>query len=405
MCSGKMIVEDVDYLTDNCIKMKVCIRTIYFILLLTIHSQEGTCQCNGVYTVTEYAPNEPDFKLSEKSRWSVLPDQRMLIRIDTSNSIATSSHLHILSNDNFGIYTTKTAINDSSHSWQTFIRNRSTGESVSMGSKDEIYSIDLKNCFIRFCDYGKKGMHINIFDYKKSAVSVYYIRLAKIEPVGYNDTSIFLVPSDHFEFQKREYRYGTIISLNENGIQMIKPVQDIQEQFNKACVFYSNTFSAYKSFLYSDEKNCSRLDHYAILIKYRDALVDSFAIALPYYGRPSVLVKDDTLLFESYDNTYRIYTGATCSSIWELSKWVDSLPVLKNNMINYYKKGKHLLLTTQCSTGNRAGLQLQEDKWMTLNGIPLKPKSTYYTVFLLFDLKKNKFLGYPKLEFTNNNSL
>jgi hypothetical protein len=349
-------------------------------------------------------PNEPYFELTENTKWSVLPDQRLLIHVDTNNLVATSSHPRILSNANFGIYTTKTAVNDSSHSWQTFIRNRSTGESFLMGDKKESFSIDLKNCFIRFCNYEKKGMLIKIFDYQRSSVYTHHIRLAKMEPVGYNDTCVFLVPSDHFEFQKKKYRYGTIISLNENGIKMIKPIRDKHEQFPYACTFYSNTFSVYKSFLYRVDKDCRIQDHCAIKIKYQDVLIDSFEVALSYYGNPAIQLKGDTLICE-VNNSYRKYIGATLSGKWDLSSWVDSLPVLKDNGIGYYNKGDQLLLLVQCPAKNKHGLQQKDDKWITRSDILLKPGSTNFSILLLFDMKKNKFLGYPKLEFTTSDSL
>ncbi len=384
--------------------MKLGKLTSILILSLTMFSMDGFCQCpNYIYSrdTTPQIPNEPDYWFDDNARITTLESGNIFIRVDTSHLKIDSEYPRILSNKNFGIYSI-----DSAYYQNVFIKNISLNKSYSMGCGKEEYSIALKNCYVRFYTEPSNKWRISIFDYKKSAVSFY--DLVAREPVGYNDTCIFITPSD-FKFQKKKYRRGSIVSLNENGIQIIKPVFKKYSSFPYNSVFFSNTYNVSKHFLYKVEKDCSTEDHISIKITYNDNVVDSFEVIQTYFSNPFIQVTSDTLICHSGNDywgsstneTYKKYYKTKLIGEWKQSIWVDSFPVLKDNLTSYYNTGDLLLLKVKCFSKNINGIKNIEGKLFTLNDIPLKTESKYYYLVLAFNIKTNKFLGYPTIEFTN----
>ena len=88
---------------------------------------------------------------------------------------------------------------------------------------------------------------------------------------------------------------------------------------------------------------------------------------------------------------------------WNQADWVDSLPILKDNLISYYNRGNLLLLKVKCNSKNEKGLQTKQNVLRTLNNIPLNPESTFYYLILAFNLATNEFLGYPNISFIKTN--
>lgn len=285
-----------------------------------------------------------------------------------------------------------------------FIKNITTQKSYYIGNGKDNYSIDLKNCFIRFFTDGKDKWRISVFDYLQSKVSFYDLKAR--EPIGYNDTCIFITPND-FKFQKKKYRSGSIISLNENGIKIIKPIFKKYSNFDYNSVFYSNTYKVTKSFLYKFENDCITEDHISLKITYNDNIVDSFEFIQDYYSNPFIQLSSDTLICHSgngnlgtsTNGTIKKYYKTNLIGVWEQSIYIDSFPILKTKLISYYNIGNLLLLKVRCASTNKAGLKLSDEKRMTLNDIPLKKESTFYNLFFAFDIQKKEFIGYPKIEF------
>jgi len=384
--------------------MKLGKLTTVLILSLTLFSIEGICQC---YTyihsrdTTPQIPNEPEYWFTDNASITTLEGGNILIRVDTSHLKIDSIQPQILSNKNFGIYSI-----DSAYYQNVFIKNISFNKSYSMGCGKEEYAIALRNCYIRFYTEPNNKWKISVFDYKKSTVSFY--DLTAREPLGYNDTCIFLTPSD-FKFQKKKYRSGSIISLNENGIQIIKPVFKKHRSFDYNGFFFSNTYKVSKHFLYSVEKDCNTEDHISIKITYNDNDVDSFEVIQNYFSRPFIQVSSDTLICHSGNDywgnstneIYKKYYKTNFIAEWNQSIWVDSFPILRDNLTSYYNSGDLLLLKVKCFSKNMKGLISIEEKLFTLNNVPLKPESKYYYLVLAFNIKTNKFIGYPTFEFTN----
>lgn len=384
--------------------MKLSKLIIILALSLTTFSIKGHCQCiNYIYLrdTTPQIANEPNYWYTDNARIISLENGNILIRVDTTHLKTDSLHPQLLNNKDFGIYSI-----DSAYYQNVFIKNILLNKSYSMGCGKEEYAIALKNCYIRFFTEPNNEWKISVFDFKKSLVS--YYDLAATEPIGYNDTCIFVAPSD-FKFKKKKYRRGSIISLNENGIQVIKAVNKKYSSFDYNNVFYSNTFKVTKTFLYKVEKDCSTEDHISIKITYNDIIVDSFEVIQNYFSNPFIHVTSDTLICHSGNDycgnstneTYKKYYKTNFIGEWKQSNWVDSFPVLKDNLINYYNTGDLLLLRVKCYSKNTKGLKNLEGTLLTLNNVPLKPESKFYYLVFAFNLKTNKFLGYPTIEFTD----
>ena len=109
------------------------------------------------------------------------------------------------------------------------------------------------------------------------------------------------------------------------------------------CVFYSNSYKVYQYFLYEVDKDCHTEAHYTIQIKYFDNLVDSFETIQRSFSKPLIEINGDTLIlksnndnfFNSYNEFYRKYFKNNFIGDWKESVWIDSFPVLKNNLITF----------------------------------------------------------------------
>jgi len=118
----------------------------------------------------------------------------------------------------------------------------------------------------------------------------------------------------------------------------------------------------------------------------------------------------DTLIFQTtiygFRNqaqaNYRKYLRTTLLVKWDQMEWIDSFAVLQNDIIGYYTIGDVFFLKLHCNDTTKKGLKLMEANWFTLNGIPLRPESTFYTLLLAFNFKNNTFICYPKIEFTED---
>jgi hypothetical protein len=275
-----------------------------------------------------------------------------------------------------------------------------------MGCGKEEYSICLMNCFVRFYADISNRWRFSVFDFKKSAVSFYDLSTREI--IGYNDTCIFVSTAD-LKFQKKKYRQGSIVSLNENGIQIIKPVFKKNGSFDYNRIFFSNTFNVNKHFLYRVEKDCNVESHFSIKITYKNNLVDSFEVITNYFFEPIIELAGDTLIFHSgndylgnsMNEIYKKYYKTNFIGEWKLSNWTDSFPILKDNLKSYYNIGDLLLLKTKCFSKNIKELKSKDEKLFTLNDVQLKQESKYYYLVMAFNIKTNKFLGYPTVYFTN----
>ena len=379
--------------------MKFSKCVILFILFL-IPYQDSFCQC----WTKDYEPriyNEPDYEFSDIVEISHLNSMKILLRIDTSYKNFDFTHPSILSNKNFGKY-----ISDSSHFKNGCIKNLTTQLSYPLGYsiQDCEYTYDLDDCFILFTRSPlTHKWRASVFDYTESKVSFYDFVMPN--PIGYNDTCVFF-KTINFKLNKKKYKEGTIISLNENGIKIIKPVfkKNIYQDYK--CLFYSNSYKVYQDFLYKLDKDCNTENHYSIKISYLNNLIDSFETVTDGYDKPLIKISGDTITcqtirsnFKQKNEYFRKYYKTTFIGEWKESAWVDSFPVLKNYLNSNYNIGDLFLVKASCYSTNKDGLKLSDGKWFTLNDVPLKKESTVYTLVIAFDIRKRKFIGYPKIEF------
>lgn len=382
---------------------KYCLK-ISILVLLIIYNQNAICQCYEDWNLKPEIANEPVFYLANILNISFNDEKPSLIKIDTSNLSPSIFYPEILSNKNFGLFYKDSLLPDGKIVQHCFIKNISSQVVSSVGYGIEKYSIDLKNCFIRMFIQPKNHWKISVFSYKNSTVSCY--NLIFNEPIGSNDTCLYLMPSE-FKIGRKKYKKGTIISLNENGIKIVRPADTNYFTSSNKCIFYSNPFKIYRSFLYEMEKNCSKEYHYSIKVYYEDMLVDSFDEIHSYFSKPFITIRGDTLIYQSCDNNYHKYIGANYSENWIPKKWSDSIPIIKLSesgrigYYGYYNKGDLLLVKLKCYSTDREGLKLKSERLFTLNDIPFREESSSYYLVLAFDIRKNKFLGYPSLEFTN----
>lgn len=384
--------------------MKLGKLTILFMLSMMIFIMDGLSQCpKGAYEriASREIPNEPAYWFDFNTSIATLQNGSILIKVDTLNLKVDSINPQLLNNQRYGIYSI-----DSSGYQNVFIKELLSNISYTIGCGNEAYFIELKNCYIRFYTMPNNKQQVAVFNFNTSKVAYYELPVGA--PIGYNDTCVFMY-SGAFKLNKQKYKSGTIIALNENGIQIIKPALRKSNFFNYNTVFYSNTYKVSSAFLYKVDKDCSTEDHFSIKISYNNYFVDSFEVIQQYYTKPFIQVKGDTLIcnsgFDYYgsstNGTYKKYYKTALLGEWNQSYWVDSFPVLKENYSNYYNTGELLLVSEKCYVNNTLGLKDIDGIVFTLNNVVIKPESTFYFLVLAFNIKTNEFLGYPTVEFTD----
>lgn len=354
-------------------------KPILFVTILLATSHVSVfCQCyeDFIYSRADTIPNiynEPDYSFLDNTKIVTLENGTIVIKVDTSTTRINSS-----------------------------IYPRLFHQSWNYG----IYAISLKNCSISsFVDF-KGKRQLAVLDYATSAISTYNI--SGRNPIGYDEASLYLAPHD-FKFENKKYKNGTIISLNEKGLKIVKPVVEKHQSFDVNTVFYTNTFNVTKFLLYHVSKDCHTESHIGIRIRHKDDVVDSFEVVGNSPSVPNVHVANDTLIFhwtvspseKSTNDIYKKYYKSTLLGEWKQSIWADSFPVLNGNSISYYNVGDLLLLKVNCFSRDERGLKKMDGVSFTLNNIPLRAESKYYYLVLAFNINTNKFLGYPTVELTN----
>ena len=377
------------------------------LMLLIIYSQIAISQCYEYAVSLKAIPNEPKYLLDANNVIINDSNNQITIQVDTLYQKATNRNSILSRNNKFRIYSTYNTKTST-----TYIQNIQTSQLLTFCTGDELFSVDLRNCYVRATIGSDKKTRVFIFDYNNSQILTY--KKGYRDLIGYDDTCVYMA--------KSEYKYGfptlrneTVISLNENGIKKVKSANTKNQEIERQCIFYSNSYKVFESFLYFVEKDCYTEYHYINNVYYLDHLVDSFEVKSGF-GTNSTIFKlyNDTFYIESYKQTYRNYYHNLIITKIDFEKWLEKFPQLAHdfsldNLVDQFKfngkiesyllKENIFIFKFSCFYKNMAGLKLINDKLYTLNDIPLKHESNCYSIVLAFDLQKNIILPYPKIEF------
>jgi hypothetical protein len=310
---------------------------------------------------------------------------------DTFN-IATPNHPYLY------IYQTSVVQANFIAEKYVYVKNSVTNKVCSLAFRELLYSRLLKNCFVCLVENLKGRRELVIFDFNKSSLTHYNIYADA--PIGYDDTCVYFEVIK-FKHKKKAYKYGTIVSFNEKGVNTIKPSPDKQTLFSSKLLFYSKTYQVTDSFLYTEMRDCRYEEHTLVKVYYLNQLIDSIETVHNTGRGYSFEAKGDAFTCVLPDGSILKYSGYKLITKWLTTLWLKEFTFLRgDNEYSYH--GDSILIRVEFYKSFKSGYVLHGEDSVSLNGVILNKSRSRYSLVLAFDIKRNIFLGYPRIEFVNS---
>jgi hypothetical protein len=264
------------------------------------------------------------------------------------------------------------------------------------GGRKSFFS--LTNCFVFFGLDTSNEPVIAVFEYGKDYVSQYDI---SHNVIGIDDTCIYIAPYS-FRQNWRRYHKGTILSLNENGVQILEVERKRNKNDIDSILFYSNSYMVTKEFLGEFEENCYTKKKFKYKVFYHNKLIDEFQVSNSFGAFSSEFHVEGNSLVYIHGSQVRKYDSLG------LVARIDSDLLESNNQFLQDCASSHkqlfvyndiVFVKVDLNANRQIGLMSQEPSSITLNQIPIKKSSLYYSVFVMYDLHTKTLIGYPKIRF------
>lgn len=393
---------------------------IYIGVLCMLNVNMSFCQClqtNPVRAIN----NEPEYSLNASAKTSEDIDHRLIIYVDTTIS---SKHISCFgsSYNNKYCHVTK---KDSAEKGMLlhYIKNLENHEmyflAKSLSWTDAPQSMYFLKDGAILIYRSLEERHIASFSFETKEIKKY--NLHSWDAIGFNDASIFINLDDDYKYQGKKYKKETLLSLSCSSINKILDPDKNNNLYKLKLnnggtgntLFYSPEFKVTQNISFESKDECYTDYYYSNYVSYHSQCIDSFITVERNHNQLFKFnLQSDTLSVMEYESHYfsnsnhstqvkkfRKYLKSQLIATWNSMAWADTLPVLKNALVDYKNIGDILLVKINVSILNSEDKELMGQ--FTVNNIPIKSSANNCNVILAFDIMANKFLGYPLIDFTN----
>jgi hypothetical protein len=260
----------------------------------------------------------------------------------------------------------------------------------------DFYILNKIICFHNINKY--KKYEIVFFDLEDK--KVYTIATNSISGhIGKSDTSVFLRIQDKVtQIGNQTFKQGEFISISKNGFSKVALLDNITT--DSTLKFYNSTFSAQEVLTKQETNDCIKTNYYKTYISAKGKRVDSIAFKVVNFATNNIPKIDFTLdrLTVQNDDFFKVYYSNGEINSWDSKYWSGKLGVFQTCTNKNYLLIENKLFVIVHTDLTKQTVILGESEH-TLNNLIIDKSSTDFQTILLFDIRKNEFIGYPTIDF------
>ena len=250
-------------------------------------------------------------------------------------------------------------------------------------------------CFYNINKY--KKYEIVFFDLKDK--KVYTIPTNTISGnIGKSDTSvIFRIQDKVAQIGIQTFKQGKLVSISKNGTYNVLVFDNRTTDSNLK--FYNKTFSVQEVLLKQEPNDCVKTEHYKTYISTNEKLIDSINFQVVDFATndiPKIDFKLDKLIVQNNDFFKVYYPNGEINS-WDNKYWTNKLEILQKCTDKKYLLIENKLFVIVHTDLTKHKL-IQSENEYTLNKLIIDKSSTDIQTILIFDIRRNEFLGYPTID-------
>jgi hypothetical protein len=260
----------------------------------------------------------------------------------------------------------------------------------------DFYILNKLICFYNINKY--KKYEIVFFDVENK--KVYTITTNSISGhIGKSDTSVFVRIQDKFvQIGNQKYKEGEFVSISKNGSYKVDVIDNIMT--DTTLEFFNSTFSAQEVLTKRETNDCIKTDHYKTFISAKGKRVDSVAFKVVHFTTNDIPKIDFTLDRLTFHNSdfFKVYYPNGDINSWDNKYWTNKLEILQKCTDKKYLLIENKLFVIVHTDLTKQTAVLGETDY-TLNNLIVDKSSTDFQTILIFDIRKNEFIGYPTIAF------
>ncbi len=266
---------------------------------------------------------------------------------------------------------------------------------------DYLYLPDFYKLNNLICFYNiKKHEKYEIVFFDLEDKKVYTIETNSISGhIGKSDTSVFVRIQDKFsQIGNQTFKKGELVSISKKGSNSVVVFDNIKT--DSTLKFCNNLFSVQEVLTKQETKDCVKTDHYLTYISTKEKRIDSIAFNIVHFATNDIPKIDFTLDQLTIYNSdfFKVYYPNGDINSWDSKYWTDELEILqKCKDKNYLLINNKLFVVVHTDRTKQTAILGETEH--TLNNISIDKSSTDYQTILIFDIRKNEFIGYPTIDF------
>jgi hypothetical protein len=260
----------------------------------------------------------------------------------------------------------------------------------------DFYILNKLICFLNINKYNK--YEIVFFDLEDK--KVYSIATKSISGyIGKSDTSVFFrIQNKVAQIGNQIFKQGEFVSISKNGVYKVEVINNIMT--DSTLKFWNSTFSAQEVLTKCETNDCKKTEHYKTYIYTKEKRIDSIAFNVVRYANndiPKIDISLGRLVIHNHDY-YKVYYPNGDIDFWDNKYWTNKIEILqKCAHKSYLLIANILFVIVHTDLSNQAAIFGETEH--TLNNLVIDKSATDSQTILMFDVRKNEFMGYPTINF------